>query len=158
VRTYVVDERGRRAVWFFSLDVPRSVVVGVARTVFSLPYCWSAGASHSVDGDHHHYTMRRTWPRERDHDAMADLSYTVGPPIPVPSDLDHFLSARWALIARRGGRQRYGRVHHEPWPLHRADDVRIAQTVVEAAGLPSPTGAAHSLCTPGVSVSLPWFE
>ena len=158
VRTYVVDRRGRRAVWFFSLDVPRSLIVGVARTVFSLPYCWSAGASHTVDGDRHRYTMRRTWPRSANAPATADIGYTVGPANPQPTDLDHFLSARWALLTERRGRIRYGRVHHEPWPLCRADDVEITQTVVEAAGLPTPTGAPHALCTAGVSVSLPWFE
>ena len=39
VRTYVIDPQGRRAVWFFSLDVPRRPIVGVARSLFSLPYC-----------------------------------------------------------------------------------------------------------------------
>jgi uncharacterized protein YqjF (DUF2071 family) len=47
VRTYVTDADGHRGVWFFSLDVPRSPIVGVARTAFSLPYCWSA-AGHTV--------------------------------------------------------------------------------------------------------------
>jgi uncharacterized protein YqjF (DUF2071 family) len=158
VRTYVVDERGRRAVWFFSLDVPRSMIVGVARTVFSLPYCWSAGARHTVDGDRHRYTMRRTWPRPANGPTAADIGYTVGAAITEPTDLDHFLSARWALLTERRGNLRYGRVHHEAWPLHRVDDVAVTQTVVEAAGLPTPTGEPHALCTPGVSVSLPWFE
>ncbi len=40
VRSYVVDAAGRRRVWFWSLDVPRTVVVGVARTVFR---CRTAG-------------------------------------------------------------------------------------------------------------------
>ncbi|MFZ8999194.1 MAG: YqjF family protein, partial [Ilumatobacteraceae bacterium] len=158
VRTYVIDERGRRAVWFFSLDVPRAIIVGVARTVFSLPYCWSAGADHAVDGDHHRYTMRRSWPRSAAGQVTADIGYTVGPVIPEPTDLDHFLSARWALVTHRFGRPRYGRVHHEPWPLHRADDVEIDQSVIEAAGLPTPSSSPHALCTPGVAVSLPWFE
>ncbi len=47
VRSYVVDESGRRAVWFFSLDVPRLPIVAVARSVFALPYCW-ARASHGA--------------------------------------------------------------------------------------------------------------
>ena len=49
VRTYVVDELGRRAVWFFSLDVPRTAIVAVARAVFSLPYCW-ATTTHTRTG------------------------------------------------------------------------------------------------------------
>ena len=62
VRTYVVDATGRRAVWFWSLDVPRSMIVGVARTAFALPYCWSPGARHSEhEPGRHRYTMRRRW-------------------------------------------------------------------------------------------------
>src|SRR5680860_328978 len=62
VRTYVTDALGRRAVWFFSLDVPRSVIVAVARTAFALPYCW-AEADHVQHQGRHHYTMTRRWPR-----------------------------------------------------------------------------------------------
>ena len=62
VRTYVTDRRGRRSVWFFSLDVPRSAIVAVARTVFALPYCW-ARAEHDRAGYRHRYTMDRRWPR-----------------------------------------------------------------------------------------------
>jgi uncharacterized protein len=162
VRTYVVDERGRRAVWFWSLDVPRALIVAVARTCFSLPYCWSAGARHDQSGDRHRYTMRRTWPRPRSGSprATADLCYTVGEPIVDAdvTDLDHFLTARWALVTARRGRIRYGRIHHERWPLHRMEDLSVDQTAIEATGLPSPVGPPHTLCTPGVGVSVNWLE
>ncbi|KPM57564.1 hypothetical protein ACG83_00740 [Frankia sp. R43] len=42
VRTYVVDRRGRRGVWFFSLDAARLPAVLMARGGFRLPYLWSA--------------------------------------------------------------------------------------------------------------------
>lgn len=162
VRTYVVDERGRRAIWFWSLDVPRSAIVAVARTCFSLPYCWSIGASHDpathhAQDDHHRYRMRRTWPGRG---ASADIGYRVGAPVADDevTDLDHFLSARWAMTTLRRGRIRYGRVHHERWPLHRVEDLTVTQDVIEAAGLPAPVGAPRALCTPGVSVRIAWFE
>lgn len=162
VRTYVVDERGRRAVWFWSLDVPRVAVVAVARTAFSLPYCWSVGARHRVAGDRHHYTMRRTWPRAgaAPGRGRVDLSYRVGDRIPDAdvTDLEHFLTARWALLTRRRGAIRRGRVHHERWPLHRVEDARVTQSVVEAAGLPAPDGAPLAHCTPGVGVAVSWLE
>ena len=160
VRTYVRDRLGRRSVWFFSLDVPRSAIVGVARSVFSLPYCW-ATADHTVDGDRHRYRMRRRWPRNHaDGRASADIEFTVGNPIPDDdvSELDHFLSARWALVTTRRATPLYGRVHHERWPLHDVTDVRIDQDVVEAAGLPSPEGAPIARYSPGVGVSVAWFE
>ncbi len=157
VRTYVTDATGRRAVWFFSLDVPRSAIVAVARAVFALPYCW-AQADHRRDGDRHRYQMRRRWPRGSA--PRADMSFTVGDRIEAAdvTDLDHFLSARWGLVTSRRRRLLYGAVHHPRWPLHRVDEVRIDQDVVEAAGLPTPTGDPHGLYSPGVDVAVAWFE
>ena len=157
VRTYVVDPLGRRAVWFSSLDVPRAPIVAVARSLFALPYCW-AEATHVRDGDRHRYRMRRRWPRSAG--TAADMSFTVGDAIPDAevSDLDHFLTARWALITQRRNRLLYGRVSHPRWPLHRVDDVQIEQNTVEAAGLPSPMGAPRALYSPGVDVEVCWFQ
>ncbi len=146
--------------WFFSLDVPRSAIVGVARTVFSLPYCW-ASTEHTVDGERHRYRMRRRWPRRRDVEpAVADIAFTVGAPIADDdvTDLDHFLSARWALVTTRRATPLYGRVHHERWPLHEVSGVRIEQDVIEAAGLPGPVGEPVARYSPGVGVSVAWFE
>lgn len=157
VRTYVTDPQGRRAVWFFSLDVPRSMIVGVARTVFALPYCF-AHARHTVDGADHVYTLRR----RRPHAARptAEMRFTVGERIPDDDvdDLDHFLTARWALVTTRFGRLRYGAVTHVRWPLHRVDGVEIDQNVIEAGGLPSPVGEPIARYSPGVRVDVAWFE
>ncbi len=164
VRTYVIDPSGRRAVWFLSLDVPRLAIVGVARTVFALPYCWSAAdhyVDHRADGPRHRYSMRRRWPGARPgRRPSADMRFTVGDPIQPGdvSDLDHFLSARWALVTARRERLLYGRVHHERWPLYRVERPDIAQDVIEAAGLPSPTGPIHALYAPEVTVNIPWIE
>ena len=157
VRTYVVDSLGRRAVWFFSLDVPRSAIVAVARSVFALPYCW-ARAVHVHEEDQHRYEMRRRWPRRPG--TSAKMSFAVGDAIPDDeiSDLDHFLTARWALITQRRSRLLYGQVRHPRWPLHRVEDVQIDQNVVEAAGLPSPVGAPRALYSPAVDVGVAWFQ
>lgn len=157
VRTYVIDQLGRRAVWFFSLDVPRLTIVGVARTAFSLPYCWSH-ANHVRSGELHEYRMRRRWPRREK--AEARMVFTVGNPIAPEdvSELDHFLSARWALATLRGSSLLYGRVHHPRWPLHQVHDVRVDQDVIETAGLPTPDGPPHAFFSPGVDVEVAWFE
>lgn len=157
VRTYVVDPLGRRAVWFGSLDVPRSLIVGVARSVFSLPYCFAA-ASHDVEGERHRYTMQRRWPHgER---PMATIEVEVGEAIApgAVSDLDHFLSARWALVTARRGRLLYGAVDHPRWPLHEVRSFDVEQSVVEAAGFPAPSGEPIVRYSPGVPVDIAWFE
>ena len=157
VRTYVVDALGRRSVWFFSLDVPRTAIVAVARTAFSLPYCW-ARADHVVDGRAHRYRMTRRWPRGSS--PHADMRFSVGDRIDDRDvdDLDHFLSARWGLVTSRRSQLLYGRVHHPRWPLHAVDDVTIDQNVIQAAGLPAPSGPPLARYSPGVDVEVAWFE
>jgi len=157
VRTYVIDASGRRAVWFFSLDVPRAAVVGVARSAFALPYCW-ASAAHVRDGDRHRYQMTRRWPRSGG--AFADMAFTAAEAIADDdvSGLEHFLSARWALLTQRRTQLLYGEVRHPRWPLHRVGDVQIDQDVIEAAGLASPSGPPHAMYSPGVDVEVAWFQ
>jgi hypothetical protein len=157
VRTYVTDPLGRRAVWFFSLDVPRAPVVAVARSVFGLPYRWSH-AEHTVDGDRHRYRTRRRWPIAGR--GGADIRFHVGATLAdrETTELDDFLCARWSLIARRRGRLWRSRVDHPRWPLHHVDRIDIDQTLVEAAGLPTPSGAPHARYSPGVDVRVSWFE
>lgn len=161
VRTYVVDRLGHRGVWFWSLDVPRSAIVGVARSCFSLPYCFGR-ARHSVttvgDGnERHRYEYRRRWPRPaRGAAPHALIEYTIGDAIADAEvgDLDHFLSARWSLFTVRRGRLVRGDVDHARWPVHRVSDVRIDSTLVEAAGLPTPYGAPYAFASPGVGVQV----
>ncbi len=57
VRTYIIDPRGRRGVWFLSLDVPRLVPALVARATYGLPYSWST-MTINRDGDGEGATRR----------------------------------------------------------------------------------------------------
>lgn len=155
VRTYVVDPLGRRSVWFFSLDVPRTVIVAVARTVFALPYCWSR-TRYEEAGSRRRYEMTRRWPRSAP--ASAEIAFTIGDPIEDVSDLDHFLTARWSLLTTRRGRLSYGPVHHERWPLHHVVDPLVRGDAVEAAGLPSPAGDPRTACSPAVGVEVAWLQ
>ena len=157
VRTYVTDQSGRRAVWFFSLDVPRSVIVAVARSVFALPYCW-AHAAHDVRDSRHRYHVERRWPATRG--ASAEIEFTVGASLAADelTPLDHFLTARWALLTQSRSRLLYGRVTHQAWPLHRVENAAVQQSLIEAAGLAAPTGAPHALYSPGVDVRVARFR
>ncbi len=164
VRTYVVDSLGRRSVWFFSLDVPRSIIVGVARGVFSLPYCFGP-STHRVNGDSHVYETERRWPALRPSSksssaaAACRIDFQVGPEMEQSEigPLEHFLTARWGLITRRGRRLLHGSVDHARWPLHHLTNFDIEQSLVEAAGLSRPVGPPHAMYSPGVDVQVGWF-
>jgi len=149
VRTYV-RRNGIPGVWFFSLDVNRLIPAVVARTTYLLPYCWGR-ASNRIDNGVLRSDVERRWPSR----ARSRTAVRIGQPIAQPDDLAVFLSARWGLHSKGlfGGLM-YAPVDHEPWPLHSASLESIDQNVVEAAGLPSPTGEPHVMFSPGVSVRI----
>jgi uncharacterized protein YqjF (DUF2071 family) len=138
VRTYVVAPDGRRAVWFFSLDAPRAPAIALARTAFSLPYCW-AGARIERAGDRVTYRSHRRWPRPA---ASTFVDIEAGESVSADhvTELEHFLTARFGLLTHRQGRTAHGPVDHPAWPLRRATLIDLDDQLVVAAGLPEPSG------------------
>lgn len=117
VRLYTVDRRGRRGVYFCSLDATRAVPVLGARLALRLPYEWSR-MTLDRRGDELTYRCRRLLPRPA---AAGSMTIRVGDRIAAPTGLDHFLTARWGLHVRwHGGRTLYLPNRHEQWPLHAA--------------------------------------
>lgn len=176
VRTYIVDPTGRRGVWFMSLDITRALPTAVARVGYRLPYCW---ASMSITGDGpvegpgvggmRRYRSRRRWPRGRasgpasgrvsgpaSGPASSDVTIRVGPRIADGdlTDLDHFLTARWALGTTFGRRLMWAEVSHAPWPVHTAELVHCEESLVAAAGLRPPRGEPVVRWSPGVEVRI----
>jgi len=155
VRTYV-RRNNVRGVWFFSLDINRLAPSLVARAGYSLPYCFGH-VNHTVTGRAIGNTVttavQRRWPRSDGPAATTRIRVTIGESLPDPEPIDVFLSARWGLYsATRRGRLRYAPVDHEPWPLHRASLDELDDSLIEAAGLPSPEGEPRCLYSPGVHV------
>jgi len=146
VRLYSVDDLGRRAVVFRSLEAASLPAVLAARTLFSLPYRWSRTAQRRI-GEARSYRSRRIHgPGRCAIDVEVDPSRTVADP------LAEFLTARWALHQRRGGRTILLPNAHEPWTLHPARPLRIADDLVAAAGLPGIASRPpdSTLFSPGV--------
>lgn len=150
VRLYSVDERGRRAVVFCSLDATRLVPVLTARLTLGLPYMWSRmGLDRS--GDELAYTCRRRWPGPRG--ASSRMRVRVGPALGSVGPLEHFLTARWGLHTRVGRRTVHLPNEHPTWPLHRAELCDLDDDLLGAAGFADLTGPPESvLYSPGVAV------
>jgi uncharacterized protein YqjF (DUF2071 family) len=150
VRLYSVDEHGRRGVVFRSLDASRLLPVVIARTAFRLPYLW-ARMSIRRDGDVLTYASRRRWPGPRG--TSSRLSVRIGERISEPTELEHFVTARWGLHNDWFGRELYLPNAHPRWPLHRAELLTCDDELVRAAGLECPAAAPVSvLYSPGVPV------
>ena len=157
VRTYVRGPDGERGIWFFSLDAARLGAVVTARTTYRLPYFWSRmRVSGSGGGRTRTYHCRRRWPGPRS--ATSHVVTAVGEPYDPGElhDLDHFLTARWSLFSAPRSGLRHARAWHEPWPLHRAHLLHLDDNLVEAAGLPRPTGETLVHFSPGVEVRIGW--
>lgn len=149
VRTYVVGPNGDRAVWFFSLDVPRLIPSLVAKTVFDLPYHWGAGKARK-SGDMHHWSVRRRSPGR----VSSEIAVEFGEPLARSqlTSLERFLTDRRSLVTCTRGRLRHAQIHHPQWQLRRGQVVHLADQLVEAAGLPTPEGQPTVLTSDGVPV------
>ena len=149
VRTYV-KRNGVPGVWFFSLDVNRLIPAFFARATYFIPYCWGK-ASHKKTEAKLLTSVARRWPSK----SSSRIELSIGERIESPSELAHFLSARWGLFSQGfGGRLRYAPVDHEQWELYSASIDLLDDKLVTAAGLPAPRGEAHVSFSPGVSVRI----
>ena len=152
VRTYV-RRNGVPGVWFCSLDINRLLPTIVARTTYTLPYCFGKASNKRV-GDELHTSVVRRWPRGS---AETNIRLKIGDHIVAPSPLEVFLSARWGLYTTtRGGELRYAPISHEHWPLQRAEIISLDDSLVQAAGFATPNVAAngepHVMFSSGVPV------
>lgn len=152
LRTYVRGPRGQ-GVWFSSLEITRLIGVAVARIGFGVPYVW---ADMSIDraGRRVRYRSRRRWPGPR---AASIVEIEIGEDLDRPGHLERFLTSRWAtynlLPFRRLG---WVPVSHEPWPLHSARVLELAEDLTRAAGLPAPAGEPIAHFSPGVTARIGW--
>ncbi len=156
IRTYIVDPTGRRGVWFLSLDITRLLPTIVARLGYRLPYCWSTmsiNGDGEGDGATRRYRSRRRWPRR---EATSQVTVGIGRQIAERdlTELDHFLTARWALGTTFGRRLMWAQVSHPPWTIHAAEVLECDESLIEAAGLRPPRGEPVVRWSPGVEVRI----
>jgi uncharacterized protein YqjF (DUF2071 family) len=152
VRTYVVDAKGRRGVWFFSLDAARLPAVLAARATYALPYFWARMSVERAGGAVRYRSQRIAGPP-----AASDMEIRPGAPIAEPSAFEIFLTARFRLFAARAGLILRADIEHPPWPLQRAEVVTCQESLICAAGLPPLAGPplAHFASQVDVRVAAP---
>jgi len=138
VRTYV-HHRGVPSVWFFSLDAANRLAVWGARAFYHLPY-FNAQMSLAQTGN----TIRYSSVRKDKRGAPAEFqaNWIIGETLPtaLPGSLDSFLTERYCLDTEHKGRLYRSRIHHQPWPLQKAELNKLDSSMIESHGLPTPKG------------------
>ncbi|MGI8919865.1 MAG: YqjF family protein [Pyrinomonadaceae bacterium] len=136
VRTYVHYDRVP-GVWFFSLDCNSAAAVLGARTFFHLPY-FNANIDLKQEDNTIDYSLSRTDAPPADFDASWRIGDTV--PFSHPGSLAFFLTERYCLYSKDAGQLYRSRIHHQPWPLKKAQLLSFDSTIIESLDLPTPQG------------------
>lgn len=148
VRLYAVDERGRRAVVFLTLEAQRLLPVLFARAALGLPYRWARMRGRRRGDVLTYWSERLTGDRPR-----TRIAVRLGRE-PVSDDpFADFLTARWAMFVQRGSCTCYWRNEHERWPMFRGTLERLDDDLLAASGFPglAATPPDSVLWTPGVT-------
>lgn len=165
VRLYSREPDGTRGVVFLSLDANRLPVVIATRAV-GIPYVWSRirqWPPFPGDFDGHRRGILRTSAAgtnglpvgysvhrfgvnaARSHFGVVPRLHTA-----ATDPLSIFLTARFGMHGRFGGRTVYVPNTHQEWPLFSADVHRLSDRLVQASGI-SVSGPPESvLYSPGV--------
>lgn len=141
VRTYVHHKGANPGVWFFSLDASSTLAVAAARAAYHLQYYFSdiefvltPDANPMID-----FTSHRNDPNAAANPAKARIRYAPMEGITTPATpgtIEHFLVERYILYAADEHHQLWrARVHHQPYPIQRADVIDLDETLVWAAGI-----------------------
>jgi uncharacterized protein len=147
VRTYCVDDSGRRSVVFLTLEASHRPFVLAARTLGRLPYRM-ATFEDAGTGPEIAYRSQRHWPGP----SGIGIRLRVQPgPERHPTPFDHFVTARWRMHSRWYGRTMGLPVAHEPWPLHSARLLDFDDSgLLSELGVPAPTEIPSVLYSPAV--------
>jgi len=142
VRTYVHRDGRDPGVWFFSLDASSSLAVAAARGMYKLSYF---DADIDFDATSDALPTVRFESKRTDHrgplPANAHVRYQPAEGAvqsAQPGSIEHFLVERYILYAEDDHTLYRARVHHQPYPLQRAELLSLEETLVWAAGIRRP--------------------
>lgn len=146
VRTYVHRDGRDPGVWFFSLDASSRLAVDAARLTYKLPYFHAeiafrenGGPLPQIEFDTHRDDCRGARPANA-HIRYAPADGVVGHA--SPGTVDYFLIERYILYAVDDEHRLYrARVHHQPYPIQRADAPHVEETMIWAAAIRRPDSA-----------------
>ncbi len=133
VRTYGIDEAGRRSVVFRTLEAEHLLPVLAARALFGLPYRWARIGRRTRD-DHRVIEYRSRRRTGRVTEGPTTRIIVRRSESPADTALSRFLTARWGFHERHLSRTRWAANEHVAWPLVDAELLDLADGLVADAG------------------------
>jgi uncharacterized protein YqjF (DUF2071 family) len=155
LRTYVHDRAGVPGVWFYSLDANQWLAVKIARRFFHLPYEHAEMKSTRAAEGRIRYESLRTGARANGTRCVFEYAPGAALPQPEPGSLEFFLVERYRLFCSPPDGLQRGAVHHEPYPLSRAEVSAWDENLLQLDGF-TPTGRPpdHVVMSRGVDVTV----
>lgn len=140
VRTYVHRDGREPGVWFFSLDASSAIAVAAARAAYKLRYYHSQiefRATQEPIPEIDFFSQRDDSLGMKPANAHIRYKAMEGIVTPAaPGSLEHFLCERYILYTEDDAHRLYrARVHHQPYPIQRADLLELDETLIWAAGI-----------------------
>lgn len=141
VRTYV-RYRGNSGLFFFSIDLGSALVAATVGRTTRLPVYHARMRVGGREGNHVTFESERR-EVEPTTGTPARFAATYQPDGEVftaePDTLAYWLTARRRFYAPTANGVLTGKIAHDPWPLQPAEVSIRENTMIEAAGLPTPT-------------------
>lgn len=110
IRTYV-KYKNKTGVYFLSIEGGTKISCQVAKSLSELPYRHS-----KIKRKENHYCSENSSLGDR-----LELSYQVGPPLSEKTELDRWLTERYALFQDTGTSINEFEIHHIEWPTFKIE-------------------------------------
>ncbi|MEM7672953.1 MAG: DUF2071 domain-containing protein [Verrucomicrobiota bacterium] len=136
LRTYVVDDEGRKGVWFFSLDANQRLAVWIARKCFALPYYFAKMKYKRGDDGFAYFDSYRAG------SAAQRFGYqkTSKAEEAREGSFSHFLVERYSLFSsdEQTGRLYLGHIRHRPYRLATVEISSYSEELFKLSGFECP--------------------
>lgn len=140
LRTYVMDQNGKKGVWFYSLDSSDLFAVAGARLLYGLPYNF-AEASGEYDSGKLAFQSNRRFPHQRaTSNFEASFSQVQNEENIAKSSLDQFLLERYRFWSPRklSNQSTFAQIKHPPYDAVNTKSARYEGELFKSQGLDEP--------------------
>jgi uncharacterized protein YqjF (DUF2071 family) len=107
IRTYVKFKE-KPCVYFLSIEGGRKISCWIAKKMSNLPYQYSK--MKRLNGKYAATNVSNN--------TQFDIEFKIGDELKEKSDLDKFLTERYALVQESQNQLNYFEIHHIEWPIH----------------------------------------